>query len=89
VAVTRGASGQGTESTLVLRTHDELSEQHLAHELGDTVYTGIDVDGRLAGDTVPEPPGTPPVEGAQWDEQAGRWIHWDPAAGVWQPVEPA
>jgi hypothetical protein len=85
--VVRGARRQGVESELSLRTHDELSEQHLAAELGDQVYTGVDVDGRLSGDAIPEP-GPPPVHGAQWDEHAGRWIHWDPGADRWVPLPP-
>jgi hypothetical protein len=36
----------------------------------------------------PEPAGDPPVAGAQWDEVAGRWIHWDPTSNTWVPVEP-
>jgi hypothetical protein len=85
----RSAGTQGIESELVLRTHDELSEQALAEELGDQIHTGVDVDGRLSGPIVPEPAGPPPVHGAQWDEHAGRWIHWDPATETWIPVPPA
>ena len=39
--------------------------------------------------TKPEPGGDPPVQGAQWDEVAGRWIRWDQASNGWVPVEPA
>ncbi len=37
--------------------------------------------------TKPEPAGTPPVPGAQWDEVAGGWIRWDPASNGWIPVD--
>jgi hypothetical protein len=82
----RVAGGQGVESELVLHTHDELSQRHHDDAVGDLANTGIDVDGRLADTTVPEPAGPPPVPGAQWDEQAGRWIHWDAASNSWIPV---
>ena len=39
--------------------------------------------------TQPEPGGDPPVQGAQWDEVAGRWIRWDQASNAWVPVEGA
>jgi hypothetical protein len=82
----RAAGNQGVESEMVLHTHDELSQRHLDDELGDLAITGVDVDGRLADTIVPEPDGAPPVPGAQWDEQAGRWIHWDEATDSWIPV---
>lgn len=37
--------------------------------------------------TRPEPGGDPPVEGAQWDEVAGRWIRWDQTSRTWVPVD--
>jgi hypothetical protein len=39
--------------------------------------------------TQPEPGGTPPVAGAQWDEVAGGWIRWDRASNGWVPVQDA
>jgi hypothetical protein len=35
---------------------------------------------------VPEPAGTPPVLGAQWDEVHGRWEVWDDAVEQWVVV---
>lgn len=86
VMVVRGAQGQGVESEMVLRTHDELSRRHVDDELAHLANTGIDVDGRLADTIVPEPDGPPPVAGSQWDERAGHWIHWDTETQTWIQV---
>ena len=41
--------------------------------------TGIEIDGRLADTTVPEPAGPPPCTGRpSGTSTPGRWIHWDP-----------
>lgn len=80
------ARRQGPESTLMVRTDDEIQERRVDEELSDSVNTGVDVDGHLSGPAIPEPAGPPPVEGAQWDEVHGRWVHWDPATNAWVPV---
>jgi hypothetical protein len=84
----RSGASQGVESEMVLHTHDELSQRHLADELGDVTNSGVELDGRPGGETFPEPDGPPPVHGAQWDEYAGQWIHWDKASDSWIPVPP-
>jgi hypothetical protein len=79
LVVRRGASGEGANVDLAFDSEPTFDEEFREAAVAATPDEALH--------TSPEPEGAPPVPGAQWDEVAGRWIRWDPAAPGWIPVE--
>lgn len=79
LAVRRGARAEGANVDLAFDAEPTFDADFRAAAAAATPAP--------VAHTAPEPQGPPPVEGAQWDEVAGDWIRWDPAANAWIPVE--